>query len=226
MTQKYRRQIIIGLAFLIIFPVYFSFFFQSGMVLNETFVPKTMEDGRAMFKGEDVTIRVQRSEKTGSVILLKPDWLKTYIVMVGDNKEYYKDIVIYENDVEIFRGLYDSKGSSNFKVFEKDGTPYLGDTNIVVNGEKEPIDSLSIPALVRIFEEDFDIRGNVAPMLFAVIILILWAIDICYPRALFWFQHFLSVENPEPSDFYLTTQRISWVVIPILAVIMMIYSLV
>lgn len=136
-----------------------------------------------------------------------------------------KIIIIYENKTEIFSGLYDSVGSSNFRVFEKDGKPYVGETNIIINGSEQPVDSLNVVSLVNIYCDDFDIRGNAAAMGFAVILLILWAIDICFPRALFLLSHFISVENPQPSQLYLSAQRIGWVAFPILSAIIMIISL-
>ena len=39
------------------------------------------------------------------------------------------------------------------------------------------------------------------------------AVDVAFPRALFYLQHFLSVQDPEPTDLYLAMQKVGWVVL-------------
>ena len=53
----------------------------------------------------------------------------------------------------------------------------------------------------------------------------LLALDAAYPLALFRWQHMCDVKDPEPSDFYLATQRIGWCVYPLLLLIGYIYAL-
>lgn len=51
------------------------------------------------------------------------------------------------------------------------------------------------------------------------------ALDAAFPLALFYWRHMCDVRDPEPSDFYLTMQRIGWVVYPILIFIGYIWAL-
>jgi len=46
----------------------------------------------------------------------------------------------------------------------------------------------------------------------AVAFAVITAVAVAFPEHLFHWNHFLSVRNPEPTDFYLATQRISWVI--------------
>ncbi len=58
-------------------------------------------------------------------------------------------------------------------------------------------------------------------LLFSLIV----ALDAAFPLALFYWRHMCDVRDPEPSDFYLTMQRIGWVVYPILIFIGYIWAL-
>ncbi|MEI3307109.1 MAG: hypothetical protein V8R40_14500 [Dysosmobacter sp.] len=51
------------------------------------------------------------------------------------------------------------------------------------------------------------------------------ALDVAFPLTIFRLPHCCDVRDPEPSDFYLVTQRISWVVYPVLILIGYIWAL-
>ena len=51
------------------------------------------------------------------------------------------------------------------------------------------------------------------------------ALDIAFPKALFYLRHFLSVQDPEPTDFYLAMQKVSWVILTAVALGMYIWGL-
>lgn len=57
-------------------------------------------------------------------------------------------------------------------------------------------------------------RGSWALYAMLVLLTLLLAFDVAYPTALFYIQHCCDVRDPEPSDFYLTMQKIGWVVYP------------
>ena len=42
------------------------------------------------------------------------------------------------------------------------------------------------------------------------------ALDVAFPMTLFRLQHMCDVRDPQPTDFYLTVQRLGWVVYPFL----------
>ncbi|MFA9377156.1 MAG: hypothetical protein ACERKZ_10450 [Lachnotalea sp.] len=50
-------------------------------------------------------------------------------------------------------------------------------------------------------------------------------IDIKFPLFFFQTRHLLEVSNPEPSDFYMFMQRISWVVYPVIGTVLMIMAI-
>ena len=63
---------------------------------------------------------------------------------------------------------------------------------------------------------EFTARGNVWLYVVMLFFSALLAVDAAWPRALFYLQHCCDVRDPEPSDFYLSMQRIGWVVYPVL----------
>lgn len=51
-------------------------------------------------------------------------------------------------------------------------------------------------------------------------------LQIAFPMAFFYLEHFLSVQDPEPSDLYLALMPISWVLSPILLAVVYLVALV
>lgn len=54
-------------------------------------------------------------------------------------------------------------------------------------------------------------RGSWGYYLLIVLMTALLAFDVWYPTALFYMQHACDVRDPEPSDFYIASQKIGWV---------------
>ena len=50
-------------------------------------------------------------------------------------------------------------------------------------------------------------------------------LDVAFPTALFYLQHCCDVRDPEPSDFYLAMQKVSWAVYPFLLLLGYIWAL-
>ena len=59
-------------------------------------------------------------------------------------------------------------------------------------------------------------RGSLLGYLVLVLWTLLVLLDVRRPMALFRLQHCCDVRDPEPTDFYLTMQKIGWVLYPIL----------
>jgi len=68
-------------------------------------------------------------------------------------------------------------------------------------------------------------RGSWGLYLLMVLLTGLVALDVLFPKALFYMRHVCDVRDPEPSDFYLSMQKVSWVGYPILLLIGYIYVL-
>ena len=122
----------------------------------------------------------------------------------------------------IFEGEY--KKGSDF-LFQKNGRPIM-DSNIQILVEGKNLYnkgykiSLKNVADLASFAND-TIRGRWDLMTIALILFGLTLIDNKFPLFFFTLKHFVNVRDPEPSDFYILMQRISWYICPTIGIILM-----
>lgn len=117
---------------------------------------------------------------------------------------------IFLDDLLIFSGGCDKESGS---LYRKDGSRESG-LSVIFNTSSYwssyQVDAFDViffamgPATVH--------RGNWAIWGVTLFISLLTAVDIAFPLALFYFRYSFSVNNPEPSDFYLSMQKVGWVV--------------
>ena len=62
-------------------------------------------------------------------------------------------------------------------------------------------------------------RGSWGLYFLMVLLTGLLALDVLFPTALFYIHHACDVRDPEPSDFYVAMQAVSWVVYPCLLLV-------
>jgi len=132
-------------------------------------------------------------------------------------------IRIYRNDALLFEGGYDEEmgmffdAEGNWDVLVSVKAGYA--TDPWYNYEFTAGDIFYLagnPAIVA--------RGSW--MLYAVMVVIslLLAVEIAFPETLFYLNHFLSVRDPEPSDFFWAMHNISCGVLPIIVLIGYIFA--
>ena len=68
-------------------------------------------------------------------------------------------------------------------------------------------------------------RGSWGLYFIMVLFTLLVMLDVAFPRLLFYLQHCCDVRDPEPSDFYLAMQKVSWAVYPFLLLLGYIWAL-
>lgn len=117
---------------------------------------------------------------------------------------------IFLDDLLIFSGGCDKESGS---LYRKDGSRESG-LSVIFNTSSYwssyKVDAFDViffamgPATVH--------RGNWAIWGVTLFISLLTAVDIAFPLAFFYFRYSFSVNNPEPSDFYLSMQKVGWVV--------------
>lgn len=62
-------------------------------------------------------------------------------------------------------------------------------------------------------------RGSWQWFFFISVLAELLSLTVAFPMAWFKLNHFLSVRDPEPSDFYLAMMKVEWVLVPVLLLI-------
>lgn len=87
--MKYKKQILIGLAFLIVFPVYFYYFFQNGIVINEIFLPRKQIQSKTQYNGGGISIIAAIDENTAQITFTRGKTVKNYEIESNDSKDYY-----------------------------------------------------------------------------------------------------------------------------------------
>jgi len=127
-------------------------------------------------------------------------------------------IRIYRNDALLFDGGYDEEmgmffdTEGNWDVLVSAKAVYANDP--WYNYEFTAGDIFYLagnPAIVA--------RGSWVLYAAMVFISLLLAVEIAFPNTLFYLNHFLSVRDPEPSDFFWAMHNISCVVLPTLVLI-------
>lgn len=222
-------------AVLMILSVYFFLFFQRGIRLYDAFLPVHRTEREDVYQGKingsSVQIEVQRIDKHQcEIAFIYGDTSKNYTVQFAqDADSYLQELVIYEDGREWFQGKYNAdSGHMPFCIYDRNGKPYLEDMVTVYIGGQEPeIQGLTVYQLERLWSGDDEIRGDPPGLVIAAVFLIIWAIDVRFPKFFFFMRYRMAVkEEPEPSEFYLTMQRIWRWVCPAAAMVCLIWSLV
>lgn len=72
--------------------------------------------------------------------------------------------------------------------------------------------------------EGESICGELKSLILAIILFRMILIDVKYPLFFFNLKHFLSVKDPEPTDFHIFMQKVARVVISMIGVILLIVA--
>ena len=118
---------------------------------------------------------------------------------------------VLKNGAVLFRGGYDPE-QEFLTWFDENGD---WDADITITGVYDGYarDLELSKSNVAYFAQDPELtaRGSWGYYLLIVLMTALLAFDVWYPTALFYMQHACDVRDPEPSDFYIASQKISWV---------------
>lgn len=192
-------------------------------------------------RGEQVSISVRTESDTVTVITCETESggsdvyrmeypLAPILAVDGFAQgEMVDGIRITKNEAVLFTGGYDRKVKpSEAGWYDTQGRwdqGAFGEITVGGVGQSSPLD-LNIQDVVWLGSgPELTARGSWA--LYAVMLLcsLVLALDAAFPLALFYWRHMCDVRDPEPSDFYLTMQRIGWVVYPVLIFIGYIWAL-
>lgn len=121
-------------------------------------------------------------------------------------------IKIFLDDAVVFSGGYDKDSGL---LYHKDGSWEPGLSIRATTSYSSYWNSYQVDAFDVLYfamEPATVHRGNWAVWGVTLFISLLTAVDIAFPLAFFYFRYSFSVNNPEPSDFYLSMQKVGWVV--------------
>lgn len=233
--KKYKAVLLIGIGILLSI-LYFRLFFQEGILFENSFLKLNKSERGFEYSGsvyaERVNISVDDMERTNTKEVsykIGERYNKTFLVNTLNKTNYSTDITIYENNTLLFEGSYRKSSDSYIYLWDKDGDPVFGDIRIQYNNqlvfdEAYQVSNSHIAATA--LKDNIINRGNWTLFIFAIILLIVTIIDIKWPMFFFTLKHFMSVNNPEPSDLYIGIQRITWVVYPTVSFGLLVASLI
>ncbi len=216
--------------------LYFNAFFTTGIFFNGTFLKKETLLNETHYIGKDkqgdikITVVGKADyieESEAEVIFSLPnDVAKSYRVYLNRIGKWAQGSVEIEDEKNniVFEGR-NIKGS--LLLYDKDNNPVI-DIRLLKDEEEIYSDKYEVPTKTIVslsLNEDEEIRGNVQLLVLALILIIITAVDMKYPLFFFELRHGFEVDNPQPSDIYLTMQKIEWVVFPVIALILLVVSI-
>lgn len=233
MEEKTRIKIIkytIGILALFLL-IYLPFFFQKGIIIDDSFLKKTELESGTMYSGKVNGVKttlIQRGE-------VSKDATVEIKVVEGNEPEKVFTISILDKEINEFWQRYafsveDPTGEVSFLGYnsreiqpltDKAGKPIFIIDNIVFDFDQDEVtvmENLKFKVVRVAFGDADTIRGNVGYFIFALFFLGMALIDFRWPLFFFTLDHFLFVRDPEPSDLYLSIQKARWVVAPVISI--------
>lgn len=204
--------------------------FEGGLLSVSQQVGRTVYSGRA--EGEMVTITVYSEGEEQVVELAVGTRIDhTYRVeypggtIKGTHGDYRRIRMTVKGttflETLLFEGGYNPQGV--FSDFcDENGEPDMVSLGrAVVNGSIWPRYEMFPSQVMRFVNgpSATACRGDWLIYALGVFISLITAVAVAFPEHLFYWNHFLSVRDPEPTDFYMACQRVSWIIVTIMALI-------
>lgn len=232
-SKKYLKYIILAVIILIIV-LYFKAFFTNGIYFDDVFLKKEPNSTGTSYTGKinsshvKITVTgIRDKDKNSEVIFKFPDNINLkYTVEFIDANNWNSGIavIIDKDGTKVFEGDY---REGHLFMTDKAGNMVFDESfKGIVNGEvkygaKVPLKKVADLA----YSTNETIRGRFDLLFFAILLFGLTFIDIKYPLFFFTLNHFIDVKDPEPSEFYIGMQQASWVIMPIIGIILLIVAI-
>lgn len=134
--------------------------------------------------------------------------------VTDEDGDAWPRVEITRDGETLFQGAYNPY-ASGFPMLYDEGGEWHAPITVTVGNAEPDFDEFDIfkyargPELVR--------RGSwIAWALAALLLSGLAALNTAFPMTLFRLNHILSVKDPEPTEFYLSMQKVGWVVFTVL----------
>ena len=229
----YRRVLLIVMAIEIL-----SFFFATLVMINR---PGLEYQDALLYPSAEGAIQIYQGAVDGETarFAVSPEWEVSYqwgeysygpyqiwedATAVPNGYEGSQGIEIRLGDEVLFRGCY--LPSSTPSLIQEDGEPVWGlrysvstgaDTVIVADGREAERHTPDLSAVARVaLEPELTHRGSMGLYLAVTLLALFNIIQICFPHLFFRLSllgRVRNIDDAEPSDFYIVTEQIEWVVL-------------
>lgn len=242
LKQKIQNRKFLGpslvILVVIVLILYLKYFFTIGVFFDDTFLKKQGKYPNIQYVGKtsqgsiQISVDVLNKEQNNIDVTFKlPNNInKQYNVRFKDSSVWgLSDIVVEDySDNVIFEGQYNE--SISF-LFDKYGVPSTDNkTTMVRANEKVTYNENYEVSLKEVADfaafANKTTRGKLGYLVIAMLIFTLTLIDIKYPLLFFKLNHMFHVKDPEPSDFYISMQQMSWVIMPIVGLAFLIAAVI
>lgn len=225
------RKLLISLT-LILFIAYSYVSFQTGIYDFGTFLKYSRQNQVITYEGSndfgDIKIMIDHKKDDFIAIdyILSHDNDLSYYVRSGIPDHISIPVEVYDQDMKLlFKGSYPH---NSLYLTSESGSPYievgtpLSSYGLLVNGNNKPP---YINIVSRALVKDHQLRGDLGGIFLALLLTLLFVIDVKYPLFFFYFKNRIWIHNPEPNDFYYKTQHATWLVYPFIIVLLLMASL-
>lgn len=214
--------------------LYFRLFQVPGIRFYGTFLTKTGDASEAHYRGRSqegkfhITVKGEKNKDREATVLYElPNRIKLSHGIEFTQADTWEDsfITVSEGNGDVvFTGNYNRYDPI---LMNANGEPDWGQMRVSYNGN-----SMFVPGYKAAVKESVDlavradetIRGKWDFLLLALFIFAAVGLDMAFPLLGFSLSHRMWVENAEPSDAYLFMQRLGWVVMPILGLVIMVVA--
>lgn len=230
---KHKKSCIIAgiTAAVIIFAVYLYALFFPGYWYGDVFLYKKSEkifgqtevySGRdAVNKADYALYKVKEGNKTKLSFYVN-DLERKYEIVSDNSEGYNPKVTIHEDGELVFKGTH-----GGFSLLTEDGEFFEDPITFSVSGsDKIPEEELfpSYNWIYDVSQQRTAIRGNPLFLIGIVLFAAVMIVDIAYPDFFWNLDHWIDTKGGEPSEFYRFTQKLLWILTPIIIIASMIFS--
>lgn len=218
-TNRILR-IIIASILIALIVLYFRVFFAPGIYFEDIFLKQSVIDSEIHYVANrsygdyKIIVKGLRDNDSSAVVIysLPNDINREYTVNFSDASNWSLGIdnIQDKDGIVIFNGVYNT------------------DSKFLTTKSTHTLDyRVTLKNIVDLaYSSNVTIRGQYRGLFMALLLFTVTAIDIKYPLFFFNLKHYITVREPEPSEIYITIQRISWVLYPIIGITFMIFAII
>ena len=225
--MKTKIKIILIFVLGVVLLVFFSIYFQKGIIIEDNFFRVMKENSSTTYYGEidglDITIRQNNTLfQTNQIEYITKLSKREFAVDYKETVSGRYNVRIYENDKVLFSGQYDSNINDAFKLFDDMGNIYFSKSQGFIQNEDRVITNseyaiYKIVISIALKDYEIDFRGQFYPFILAIILIALFILDIVSPKMLNRFTSKFVNENYEPNQ--LSSSRIVRMIITLIIAI-------
>lgn len=197
--------------------VHLLFQFNKGVVYGDTLLKKTVAEDHIAYTGKGLSVTVRESGDLSILEHTTANKTDTYTVeyplepIWTESRRSVDGIRILKNDRLFFEGAYDLQAQDFLRWYKADGSRDISITITATTSTGEILGDANFTkgnVMYFVNGPELTARGSVGLYLLCVLLALLVAVNTVNPELLFYLSHFLSVRDPEPTEYYLAAQRI------------------